>query len=60
MKNPDLKQLLLEKTLENKQSALDAIYLLWNLGIANVDIMDEIRDRIEKRYKNAKSEFEPF
>jgi hypothetical protein len=60
MKNPDLNQLLLEKTLENKELAINTMYQLWNLGIATTDMMDEIRAKIDKRYENAKSEFEPF
>lgn len=51
---------LLNKSLDNKDIAIECMYKLWNLGIANNDMMDEIRARIDERYANAKYDSDPF
>lgn len=41
-------------TEENMNRAISAMYELWKLGIANCDMMDELKARIIERYKTLK------
>lgn len=43
---------LLDKTEVNKESAISAMFILWRLGVANVNMMDDIKKAIDERYSN--------